>query len=164
VPPQLVVDRAVQRGTKMRPAMLVSRKNDEAYVLDLSEDVAEAIRWHKRQGYGGPKFLFTKTGEFPRYIDSHVRPLQAVQRKLGLRMLSHHRIGRHSVASQAVTRGQSVKAVQAMLGHLSEQSTHRYAHLGSRAQLRLVESLRPIAPPHVNVVSTHKETAAEGAS
>ncbi len=164
VPPQLVVDQAVQRGTKKRPAMLVSRKNDEAYVLDLSEDVVEAIRWHRRQGYAGPEFLFSKTGEFPRYIDSHVRPLQLVQKKLGLRMLSHHRIGRHSVASQAVTRGESVKAVQATLGHRSEQSTHRYAHLGSRAQLRLVEGLRPAAPPHVNVVSTEKQKATQGSS
>jgi len=69
-------------------------------------------------------------------------------------MLSHHKIGRHSVASQAVTAGLSIKAVQAQLGHRSEQSTHRYAHLGSKAQLRLVESLAPSAPPHGNIVST----------
>ena len=29
-----------------------------------------------------------------------------------------------------------------------------YAHLGAQAQLRLVEALRPVAPPHVNVRST----------
>jgi site-specific recombinase XerD len=73
-----------------------------------------------------------------------------VQRKLGLRELSHHKVGRHSVASQAVTGGQSVKVVQAQLGHRSEQSTHKYAHLGSRAQLELVARLAPVAPPHVN--------------
>src|SRR5450432_2741452 len=33
-PPKLVVDQAVQRGTKMREAKLVTRKNDEAYVMD----------------------------------------------------------------------------------------------------------------------------------
>ncbi|HKO50134.1 MAG TPA: hypothetical protein VJV79_20530 [Polyangiaceae bacterium] len=32
--PRLVVDQAVQRGTKTRDAKLVTRKNDEAYVLD----------------------------------------------------------------------------------------------------------------------------------
>ncbi|MDJ0763659.1 MAG: tyrosine-type recombinase/integrase [Myxococcota bacterium] len=58
---------------------------------------------------------------------------------MGLRLLSHHSIGRHSigrhsVASQAATGGESIKAIQAQLGHRSEQSTHRYAHLGSKAQ------------------------------
>jgi integrase len=52
-------------------------------------------------------------------------------------------VGRHSVASQAVTSGESVKAVQAQLGHRSEQSTHQYAHLGSGAQRRLIEALMP---------------------
>ncbi len=56
----------------------------------------------------------------------------AVQQALGLRPLSHHALGRYSVASQAVTNGHSIKAVQAQLRHRSEQSTHVYAHLGSR--------------------------------
>ena len=90
---------------------------------------------------------------------SHVRPLRLVQQKLGLRLLSHHKVGRHSVASQAVTGGESVKAVQAQLGHRSEQSTHKYAHLGSGPQRRLVEALRPQRAPHegkrhVNLAST----------
>jgi hypothetical protein len=73
------------------------------------------------------------------------------------------------VASQAVTRGESIKAVQAQLGHLSEQSTHKYAHLGDGAQRRLVEALKPSCAPHqsppheghVNGVSTapSKDTA-----
>jgi hypothetical protein len=46
IPPQLIVDRAVQRGTKDRPAMLATRKNNEAYVLDLTDDIVDAIRWH----------------------------------------------------------------------------------------------------------------------
>jgi len=115
-----------------------------------------------RAGYAGPEFLFSKTGAFPRFIDSHVRPLKLVQRKLGLRPLSHHKIGRHSVASQAVTGGESIKAVQPQLGHRSEQSTHKYAHLGSGAQRRVVESLQPARAPHeatsreahVNLAST----------
>ena len=44
--------------------------------------------------------------------------------------------------------GGSVKAVQAQLGHRSEQSTHKYAHLGSGAQRRLVEALKPTRAPH----------------
>jgi len=63
--------------------------------------------------------------------------------------------GRHSVASQAVTGGESVKAVQAQLGHRSEQSTHKYAYLGSGAQKRLIETLRPKAAPHEAARSAH---------
>jgi len=97
-----------------------------------------------------------------------VPPLERskVQRKLGLRELKHHAIGRHSVASQAATGGESIKAIQAQLGHRSEQSTHRYAHLGSKAQLRLIEGLKPQSPPHVsgrrvNVVSTETKTGSQ---
>ena len=155
----------MQRGIKTRDARLASRKNDEAYVLGLTDDVLAAVNWHVEKGYAGPDFLFSKTGRFPRYIDSYVRPLQLVQQKLGLRMLSHHRVGRHSVASQAVTSGESIKAVQAQLGHRSEQSTHQYAHLGSGAQRRLVEALQPAHAPHastahVNVASTEPVRAA----
>lgn len=161
-PPRLVVDQAVQLGTKTRDARLASRKNDEAYVLDVTEDVIAAVDWHVAQRYAGPDFFFSKTGHFPRYIDSYVRPLRFVQEKLGLRPLSHHRVARDSVASQAVTGGESVKAVQAQLGHRSEQSTHQYAHLGSGAQRRLVAALKPARAPHdqgscaahVNLVST----------
>jgi site-specific recombinase XerC len=88
-----------------------------------------------------------------------------VQQKLGLRLLSHHKVGRHSVASQAVTGGESVKAVQAQLGHQSEQSTHRYAHLGSGAQRRLVEALKPAHAPHETATKNgHGNVAATGAS
>ena len=148
VPPQLLVSQSVQRGTKLRDAQVKTRKNDEEYSLELTQDVLDAIDWHVGKGYSGDEFLFSEDGTFPRYIDSYVRPLQKVQRKLGLRMLSHHAIGRHSVASQAATGGESVKVIQAQLGHRSEASTHKYAHTGSEAQLRLVETLRPASPPH----------------
>lgn len=154
VPPQLLVDRAVQRGNKERDALLGTRKNGKSLTLSLPQDLVEAIRWHIRQGYAGEEFLFSADGTFPRHLDSHKRPLRTVQRALGLRELSHHQIGRHSVASQAATSGHSIKAIQAQLGHQSPHSTHLYAHLGSVAQLRLVEDLRPQSPPHVNLRST----------
>ncbi|HEX3850247.1 MAG TPA: hypothetical protein VHW01_04725 [Polyangiaceae bacterium] len=161
-PAQLIVDQSVQRGTKTREACLATRKNDEAYVLDLTPDLLAAVDWHVSQGYGGPEFPFSKTGLFPRYIDSHVRPLKLVQEKLGLRMLSHHKLGRHSVASQAVTGGGSIKAVQAQLGHKSEQSTHRYSHLGAGAQKRLVEALTPETAPHAKARGGHVNGASTG--
>ncbi len=151
IPPQLIVDQQVQLGTKTRPAKLVTRKNRKAFTLELSQDVVAAIRWHISKGYAGDEFLFSKTGEFAVWLDSHQRPLKAAQKKLGLRRLGHHAIGRHSVASQAATSGESIKAIQAQLGHQSEQSTHKYAHLGSQAQLRIVEVLAPTAPPHAAI-------------
>ena len=135
---------------------LITRKNDEAYVLDLPDDVIDAIRWHIKQGYSGPEFLFSQTGEFPKYVDSHKRPLREVQRALRLRELSHHAIGRRSVASQANQAGHPVKAIQAQLGHRSRQSTDLYIAASSSgpAQLRLVRGLAPSAPAHVNLKST----------
>lgn len=102
----------------------------------------------------GPEFLFSMDGRFSKNVNDHARPLLQVQRALGLRELGPHKIGRHSVASQAATGGHSIKTIQAQLGHRSAQSTHRYAHLGSEAQLRLVQDLGPTSPPHVNVRST----------
>ncbi|MFW5876098.1 MAG: tyrosine-type recombinase/integrase [Myxococcota bacterium] len=156
IPPRLVVDRQVQRAYKNRPVKLITRKNDEAYVLDLPDDVMDAIKWHVEQGYAGPEFLFSKDGTFPKYLDSHKRPLREVQRELGLRELSHHALGRRSVASQANAMGHSVKAIQAQLGHRSRQSTDMYiaASSNSAGQLRLVRELAPRKPAHGNLAST----------
>jgi hypothetical protein len=76
-----------------------------------------------------------------------------VQTKLGLRPIRHHALGRHSLASQAATGGHSIKAIRAQPGHRSEASTHKYAHLGSQAQLRVVEALVPQSPPHAGAGS-----------
>ena len=79
IPPQLIVDRAVQRGNKKRPALLGTRKNDRSLTLSLAQDVVEAIRWHIKQGYSGEEFLFSADGTFPRHLDSHKRPLRLVE-------------------------------------------------------------------------------------
>jgi hypothetical protein len=49
---------------------------------------------------------------------------------------------------------------------VSEQSTHKYSHLGSGAQKRLVEALKPPLAPHereahVNLVSTDANSKLE---
>ena len=59
-PPQLVIDRAVQEGKGDRPALLVPRKNNRVLTLALTDDLVDAIRWHVRQGYAGPDFLFSQ--------------------------------------------------------------------------------------------------------
>jgi len=50
--------------------VIVSRKNDEAYVPDLTEDILAAVDWHVSAGYAGPELLFSRTSVFPRYIDN----------------------------------------------------------------------------------------------
>jgi len=45
---QAPVDQAVQRGTKKRAAELVSRKNDEAYELDITADMLRDREWLTR--------------------------------------------------------------------------------------------------------------------
>jgi len=148
---RLIVDRAVQEGRGERRARLVPRKNNRMVTLMLPPDVIDAIRWHVERGYAGPEFLFSSDGTWPHKLNGHAKVLRHVQDELGLRRLGHHRIGRHSVASQAATGGHSIKTIQAQLGHRSESSTHRYSHLGNVAQLRLVEGLRPEKPPHMEV-------------
>ncbi|MCP4599093.1 MAG: tyrosine-type recombinase/integrase [Proteobacteria bacterium] len=150
IPPSVIVDQQVQVAKGDRSSKLITRKNNEAFVLVVTQDVLDAVKWHVNQDYAGEEFLFSKNGEFSRWLDGHKKPLIKVQKKLGLRVLGHHAIGRHSVASQAATSGESIKAIQAQLGHRSEMSTHKYAHLGNRAQLRIVESLKPALPPHTH--------------
>lgn len=156
-PALLRIDRQVQRGTKDREAMLATRKNNEDLTLPLPADVLKAIRWHIDHGFAGPEFLFSMDGSFPRYLDSHKGVLRRAQRAAGLRQLGHHAIGRHSVASQAASSGESLRVIQAQLGQRSIQSTEVYAKVASYSQLRLVEGLAPAAPRHVNVVSTKSE-------
>jgi integrase len=148
IPPSIIIDQQVQVAKGGRKAKLITRKNNEGLRLLITQDVLDAIKWHIDQGYAGEEFLFFKEDKFSRWLDGHKKPLKTVQRKLGLRRLGHHAIGRHSVASQAATNGESIKAIQAQLGHKSEASTHKYAHLGNKAQLRVVESLKPAMPPH----------------
>ncbi|HWA71091.1 MAG TPA: hypothetical protein VG937_02085 [Polyangiaceae bacterium] len=101
-----------------------------------------------------------------------MRPLKLVQQKLGLRLLSHHKVGRHSMASRAVTGGESIKAVQAQLGHVSWQSTHKYAPglgrsvaFGDRAQTaRAPHDDEPPREAHVNRMSTAAPSATKAVS
>ena len=59
IPPHLIVDRAVQEGNSQREAKLIPRKNNRVLTLPLPQDAADAIRWHIREGYSGPEFLFS---------------------------------------------------------------------------------------------------------
>ena len=74
-PPRPIVDPAVQRETKTKQAKIVSRKNDEAYVLDLTEDVLAAVDWHQGAGYAGRSFY----SRGPAYFLVHRQPRRALE-------------------------------------------------------------------------------------
>jgi len=88
---------------------LGSRKNNRSLKLSFTQDMVDAIRWHIGPGYSGEEFLFSVDGTFPRHLDGTSDRCT----------LSHHQIGRHSVASQTATSGHSINAIQAQLGHQS---------------------------------------------
>lgn len=144
----LRIDQAATRGTSARPSELKLRKGNDMLVLGLPPDVLAAYEWHCKMGYAGKSLVFSPADTIPRYLDSHKAPLKVVQEKRGLRKFGHHVIGRHSVASQAIAAGAHMKAVQKLLGHKSEQSTHRYAHAESDATREIVNKLKLEIAPH----------------
>jgi len=64
--------------------MLGPRKNNKALTLALTEDVADAIRGHIRQGYAGAEFLFSKDGTFSVRINAHVGQVAQLRLVAGL--------------------------------------------------------------------------------
>lgn len=84
IPPCLIVDQQLQPGTRKRPVKIIPRKNNEAFTLEISQDVIDAVNWHIAKGYAGEEYLFSKDGSFPLNLNSHVTPLAKVQRTLGL--------------------------------------------------------------------------------
>ena len=62
--------------------------------------------------------------------------------KAGLRGISCH-VLRHSFASHLIMAGESMKAVQELLGHESIQTTMRYAHLAPSSLRNAIRSLEP---------------------
>src|SRR3989344_3494345 len=63
-------------------------------------------------------------------------------KKAGLREISCHAL-RHSFSSHLVIAGESMKAVQELLGHESIQTTMRYAHLAPSSLRNAIRSLEP---------------------
>jgi hypothetical protein len=159
-------DQAVQRGTKTRPSRLATRKNDEAYVLDITPDILAAVDLAHQSGLrrGGVPLL-----EVQRLCTLHRQPRPAAQAGAGEARapFAQPPQGGEALGRDPRRHQRRVgQGVQAQLGHRSEQSTHKYAHPGSGAQKRLIETLKPKAAPreavrsaHVNVGSTSEAQA-----
>lgn len=146
---KLVIDKTLERGTPERDSVLKdTRKGGDTMALEVTSDIFEAYDWHCARGFAGKRFIFCPTDVVPRYLDSYKKPLRAMQKRLGLRFVSHHRIGRHSVGMLAGEAGASLKAIQTQLGHKSSQSTLKYMHAAKGEQRKIVEQLRPAQAPH----------------
>lgn len=146
---QLVIDKAVVVGVKGRPAYVRhARKGGDSLVLEITQDIVDAYKWHCQQGYAGKRLVFNVNDTIPNTLDSHEWPMNDVYKKTGLRRLTHHKLGRHSVGSQADSIGATTKAIQRQLGHKSPKSTDQYVHGSSKAQRAIVEALRPTRAPH----------------
>lgn len=61
---------------------------------------------------------------------------------------------RHTFASQLVSRGASLKAVQDLLGHSTINMTQRYAHLTPEALRDTISLLEPTYDPVPDTMST----------
>jgi len=66
--------------------------------------------------------------------------MKRAARAAGLPHIAFHDL-RHSFASQLVIAGQTLKAVQELLGHSTMQMTMRYAHLSPQAKQEVVSCL-----------------------
>ena len=75
--------------------------------------------------------------------------VNAVMDSYGLCRTTYYKWTR-KMEERGVSKLLSAKPTGRPSSHKSESSTHAYAHLGSRAQLHVVESLTPESPPHAS--------------
>lgn len=116
-------------------------KGGQAREVPLGDEVIAALKAHRH--LRGPYVFCDETGA--RLTHSKVkRVVPGACAKAGLaKRLTTHGL-RHTFASHLVMLGQSLKAVQELLGHTTIEMTMRYAHLSpdvKRDAVRLLDSL-----------------------
>jgi integrase len=117
----LTVSHSLYRGTLETP------KNGRTRTIPMSAGLAQVLKRYV-EGLKGEILFPDPEGALtdnPEMVDA---PLRRALQKAGLRRIRFHDL-RHSFASQLVSAGRSLKEVQELMGHVSIQSTMRYAHL-----------------------------------
>lgn len=112
-------------------------KSGHSRDIPLSTEVVKALKGHRH--LIGDLVFCHPTGRA--WNPDELRPpLYRACKKAGLRRIGWH-VMRHSFASQLVTRGVPLKAVQEMLGHATMDVTLRYSHLSPDVSRDAVERL-----------------------
>jgi len=122
----------------------VTRKGGRRAKLPIPDEVAEALR-HYLSGRRGALFVGVRDGQ--RLKRQHVdRILARLAATAGVPKVTPHGL-RHTAATVALDGGQSLRAVQQMLGHRDPRTTNRYdrtrTNLDNSAVHTVASLLRP---------------------
>jgi site-specific recombinase XerD len=131
----------VRRAKRGEPASLpLPRRSLEALGRYLEEGRPRLV---KRDGRDQGVLLVTKQGT-PLSRSLVDRTVRLIARRVGMRSTPH--AFRRSVATQLLSSGVSVTAIQELLGHRKLETTARYLAVSREELRRAVERLEPIAP------------------
>ncbi len=112
------VNRSVVYGIEDAP------KNNRTRVVPLCADIYECLlAFPSKKG-----LVFPQPNGDPLNYNLAQWGLGSIRLRIGMRRIGWHAL-RHTFASQLVTKGVSLRAVQELLGHSTIQMTMRYSHL-----------------------------------
>ncbi len=165
--PRLVVDQAVQRGTKTRPARLATRKNDDCLCArsDGGHIGRRRLARRRRLLRAGVFLLQDRRLPTPHRQSRPTFKTRATEARSSGAQPSQ---GRAALGSKPSDHGRRVHQSRSGTAWTSFGAEHaQVAHLGSGAQRHLVEALQPARAPHesssceahVNRVSTDVDEA-----
>ncbi len=123
-------------------------KNGRIRHVPLTNDAIAALRDIKN----GTGLILPFNGKMYVYWTSLCH-MQDACRKAGIDPIGWH-VLRHTFASQLVSRGASMKAVQDLLGHSTVNMTQRYAHLAPEVLRDVISLLEPIKSKFRDSMST----------
>jgi integrase len=146
---RVVVRRNICNGVINTP------KGGRSREIPLSNSVVAALKQHRHRSLLQP-FVFCDEKGNHLTPGAFKWPLYRALRKAGIArtegMVGWHDL-RHSFASHLVMKGQSLKAVQELLGHANIEMTMRYAHLSPEVKREAVQVLDE-TPASVNAIKT----------
>jgi integrase len=135
---KILVRRSVWKGTMGAP------KSNRHREIPMSPELLVVLKAH-RHLRGALVFCSEDGSALTRDMIKKVLP--AACTKAGLRTVQWHAL-RHSFASQLVTEGVPLKAIQELLGHATITMTMRYAHLAPSLHIEAVARLDRAAFGH----------------
>lgn len=149
---RLVVRRNICHGVIDTP------KGGRSREIPLADSLIAALKHHRHRSLLQPFVFCDEKGRHLR-PGTFKWPLNRALRRAGIAR-AEGQIGwhdlRHSFASHLVMRGQSLKAVQELLGHANIEMTMRYAHLSPEVKRDAVQALdeRPMVSTPTSTLSS----------